>query len=93
LFFLTLNLIYIYIYSKNLEFKWLNKYLPVKYSNKIKILISKIYKIWNRNNKMFILIILIMLFISISSSTYMVYLIYSNFDKFIEIYLNYKYLN
>jgi hypothetical protein len=90
---ISISLIYIYIYNNNFELKFIDKIFPEKYSIKIKSLLIKISKKWNKTNHLIIIWSLLMLLIFNIASSYYLYLIYQNFDKFVDIFLKYKNLN
>jgi hypothetical protein len=90
LYILSIYLIFIYIYNSKSEFKFIDKYLPSKYSEKIKLILIRILKNWNRSNYLIVIVTLLLLFIFSISSTYFIYHLYNNFDKWVELYLKYK---
>jgi hypothetical protein len=77
-------------YNNNFEFKWMDNYLPSKYSSKIKTIAIKISKNWNRTNHFIVVWALILIIIISITTTYYLHLIYNNFDTFVEAYLKYK---
>jgi hypothetical protein len=91
IFILSITLIQIFIYyNTNLEFKWIDKYLPSKYVVILKNIILKIYKKWNKSNHLLIVFLILLIIIISISTTYFTYQLYINLDKFVDLYLQYK---
>jgi len=93
LYILTIYLIYIYLFTNKSELNWIDKYLPINYSTKIKSIILNLLKYWNRSNHIIVALTLVLLLIIGISNTYFTYLLFNNFDDFVKVYLKYKNLN